>query len=183
MIRYLLLVVLLAPVLMAENAPHDALIVYGEGFAFGVKEPMGWHGDTNAAARYHVNIVFFPADKSSRRADVTLRIRVNNKVDEDTAGDLKADMDGYRREYSNVQFGELAIDHPTFTVFSKVFFIPRQFYEYVVYLNPGPKTPFILSVAMSVQGRPATEGEMAALKTVAGSLFVLAGKVEQVSFK
>lgn len=174
MIRYLLSFVLLAPVLMAADAPQDhALIVYGKGFVFGVNEPIGWHGDEDAAAGYHVNMVFFPADKASRRADVTLRIRVSKKVDEDTAADLKADMDGYRREYPKVQFGELPIEHPAFTVFPKVFFIPGQFYEYIAYLNPGPKTPFIFSVAMSVQGRPATEAELAALKTVAKSLVVL----------
>src|SRR5436305_12043765 len=182
-IRYLLSFILLAPLLVAADAPHDgALIVYGKRFAFGVNEPIGWHGDTAAAARYHVNIVFFPADKASRRADVTLRIRVNHKVNEDTAGDLNVDMDGYRREYPKVQFGELAVEHPAFTVFPKVFFIPGEFYEYVVYLNPGPKAPLIFSVAMSVQGRPATEAELAALKTVTKSLTVLAGNVD-VPFK
>lgn len=41
----------------AEEHRKDALLVYGEGFAFSVKEPHGWRGDIEAAQKYGANIV------------------------------------------------------------------------------------------------------------------------------
>lgn len=166
-------VLLVATAGVAQTSKKAALIVYGETFSFGVKEPAGWHGDTDAASKFGVNIVFFPADKQSRAADVTIRVRVNKKVDEDTAADLAADMDGYRKEFPSVQFADAPIGHPSYATYSKLFFVPKRFYEYVAYLNPGKDTWFTLSVAMSVKGRPASEDELAALKEVATSLSVL----------
>ena len=89
------------------DAPRQSgLIVYGRDFAFTVSEPEGWKGDTSAAERYGVNIVFFPIGQSSRAHDVTIRVNVISKENEDTKEDLKADRDEYREKYPNVQFAE-----------------------------------------------------------------------------
>jgi hypothetical protein len=162
---------------MADPPSHpsekSALLVYGEGFVFGVNEPIRWQGDTSKAAKYHVNIVVFPSDRQSRKADVTIRVRLNQKVDEDTAGDLEYDMSGYKKEYPGVQFDELAVAHPSYAVFPKLFFVPAMFYEYVVYLNPGTGVPFTLSATLSVQGRPASVSELADFRSVVASLRLL----------
>ena len=98
------------------------MIVYGEGFSFAVKEPEGWSADTaGLASKYGVNAVFLPQAKSSRERDVTIRIRVNDKVDENTEADLKADMDGYKKQYSNARFEEIRLKHKTYKTFSKMF--------------------------------------------------------------
>ena len=36
----------------------DSLLVYGEGFAFSVKEPEGWIGDTEHAGMYQANALY-----------------------------------------------------------------------------------------------------------------------------
>ena len=36
----------------------DNLMVYGDGFTFSLKEPQGWTGDIDNAAKYQANIVF-----------------------------------------------------------------------------------------------------------------------------
>ena len=80
------------------------LLVFGHGFAFGVEEPEGWHGDTDEIAKkYQVNVVFQSPNEPAKN-DVTIRVRVNNKVDENTIEDLNYDMDGYKKNFSNVQY-------------------------------------------------------------------------------
>lgn len=150
-----------------------ALLVYGEGFVFGVSEPLGWKGDTEKAGGFHVNIVFFPSSPESRNADVTIRVRLNRKVDENTAADLQYDMDEYKQNYPKVQFSDLSFKHPSYPVFEKVFFVPKSFFEYVAYLNPGAGVKFTLSAAMSVRGRAASEAELSAFESVVASLKLL----------
>jgi len=87
------------------------LVVYGEGFCFGVKEPDGWRGDTDkVASKYQVNVVFLPSELSAGN-DLTIRVRVNRKVDENTIEDLNYDLQGYRKDYPSAQFSDLNITH------------------------------------------------------------------------
>lgn len=155
----------------------DALLVYGEGFAFGVKEPAGWRSDTEAeAAKLHVNIVFFPGVAGPKAGEVNIRVRVNEKTDEDTIKDLQADMEGYRKEYPKIQLEEIPFKHAEYATFAKLFVQPGDFYEYTAYLNPGPQYPYTLSVALSKGKSAATPAELAAYETVLKSLKVVATK-------
>ena len=164
------LIAAFAVAVIAAPGRADGLIVYGDKWAFAQAEPKGWHGDTEAARRYHVNIVFFPEDPSSRAADVTIRVRVNGKTDEDIAGDLAADMDEYRGKFPKVTFTELAASHPRYQVVSKLMSVPGEFFEYAVYLNPGKECPYVLSVAMSKAKVAASAEELAAFRKVLASL-------------
>ena len=165
-------VLLLTGGLVAQSAPKmDRLIVYGDGFAFGVKEPTGWRGDTDQIAnKYHVNIVFAPTTKEPENSDITIRVRVNSKVDENTIEDLNYDMQQYKKEYPSAAFLDLPVAHEQYKTFAKTVSMPKRFYEYVAYLNPGPDTRFTFSVAMSKKNAPATDAEMKAYETVLHSL-------------
>lgn len=166
----------LLPYGRAQSTPKlNNLIVSGEGFAFGVREPVGWHGDTGAiASQYHVNVVFSPAGELGDSV-ATIRVRVNKKVDENTIEDLNYDLDGYRKEFPTAQFQDLNVAHAEFKTFSKLVFIPDKFYEYIAYLNPGDGRRFIFSVAMSTGKRPASEEELKAFEGVLSSLKWLSG--------
>jgi hypothetical protein len=155
----------------AQTPPKlNNLIIYGDGFAFGVKEPDGWHGDTDKiASKYHVNVVFMPPEESVK-SDVTVRVRVNRKVDENTIEDLNYDMKGYKKEFPAAQFSDLNLAHAEYKTFSRTVFVPNQFYEYVAYVNPGPGKPYVFSVAMSKKSDPATEAEIKAYEAVLKSL-------------
>jgi hypothetical protein len=159
-----------------QSSPKmNSLIVYGEDFSFGVKEPDGWQGDTDAIARkYHVNVVFSPVGGSGDD-DATIRVRVNKKVDENTVEDLNYDMGGYKKDFPNAQFQDLNVAHAEYKTFPMLVFVANQFYEYVAYLNPGPGRPFILSVAMSTHKTPATDEELKAYESVLKSLVWLSG--------
>jgi hypothetical protein len=164
-------VLFLTPSGRARSSPKlNSLIVYGDGFAIGVKEPDGWHGDTDAiASKYHVNVVFSPAGGSGDD-DVTVRVRVNKKVDENTVEDLNYDLDGYKMDFPNAQFQDFNISHAEYKTFTKLVFVSNQFYEYIAYLNPGPGRPFIFSVAMSTRKSPATVEELKAYESIIKSI-------------
>jgi hypothetical protein len=175
-----LLVLSALPCLAQEAAPPpekpklDSLLVYGEGFVLGVKEPAGWRSDTGAeAAKLHANVVFFPGTAGPKDGEVNIRVRVNDKVDEDTVKDLEADMQGYRKEYPEIQFAEIPFKHAEYATFAKLFVQPGNLYEYTAYLNPGPRHPFNLSVTLSKGKSAATPAELAAYETVLKSLKVL----------
>ena len=146
------------------------MLVFGHGFAFGVQEPDGWHGDTDEIAKkYQANVVF-QSQSEPAKDDVTIRVRVNNKVDENTIEDLNYDMDRYKKDFPNVQFSDLNVTHPEYETHARTAFVPNDFYEYVAYLNPGAGKQFILSVAMSKKSEPASDEELKAYEAVLKSI-------------
>ena len=100
-------------------------------------------------------------------------IRIADKTDEHVENDLAADMDGYKKQYPTVQFKNFVVRHPKYKTYSKLFFVPGQFYEYVVYANPGPGSPLMFSVAMSEHAGEASKEDLATLNEVISSLVML----------
>ena len=166
--------VLLSPALAhAQTRQGDALIVYGDGWAFSVREPAGWHGDCRAAAQWHANIIFYRDAAAIAQGSGLIRVVIARKADENTANDLERDMAGYRRDYPGVQFLPLEVAHPRYAVFPKLFALPGAFYEYVTYLNPGPTNSYLFSVAYNSASSPASPAELRAYREVVASVSAL----------
>ena len=173
-------VIVLTTCMFAMATPtRDALIVYGEHFSFTVSQPQGWTGDTTHAERFGANIVFHRSSETADNARALIRVRIDTKVDENTAADLKDDMAGYRKQYPDVEFQKVSVSHPTYPVFSKIFVVSGSFYEYVVYLNPGSKVPYLFSVSMNKQTNRATSDELAAFQQVVASIYFLTTEVKR----
>jgi len=156
----------------AQQKP-DQLIVYGDNFIFGVKEPPGWSGDTTNAHKFQSNVVLHEMGQPPESFTGLIRIRLNPKVDENTKADLEADMREYRDQYPKVQFKDLSIRNPRYLCLAKVFFVPGEFYEYVAYVNPGPKKPLLFSVSMNTQESEANSEELEAFISAVQSLTLL----------
>ena len=172
-----LVIVALSSILVAQasqTAPEkkmDTLMVYGDGFLFSMKEPDGWHCVCDSgAAQYGVNAIVFPSSPGSRAHHVEIKVRLNEKSDEDTLKDLQADMQQYKKKYPKVQFALLDIAHPEYKTYQKLFLFPNDYYEYVTYLNPGRQHGFTISIWMSKEKTPATREELAAYSTVLRSV-------------
>ena len=144
--------------------------MYGDDFLFGVKEPNGWHGDTDSAADYSANIIFTRSGQDSASPYGVIRVCVVDKMDENTAEDLAYDMKEYKTKYAGIMFSDLAVEHAKYQCFSKIFFIEKDFYEYVTYINPGKEFTYELSVSLSKKGVKASEEELSAYKAVVSSL-------------
>ena len=157
----------------AEEKKLDSLLVYGEGFIFGVKEPPGWTADTSNAANVHANILFYKPGESFQTAKALIFVRVNKKSDEYLEKDLEWDMEQYKKRYPNVQFKDIPVFHPKYKTYSKLFYIKETFYEYVTYINPGAGKPVTLSAAMNLQRNEASKEVLAAYQQVIQTLVVL----------
>jgi hypothetical protein len=158
----------------------DSLMVFGDHFMFGVKEPEGWQGDTERASSFKMNILIYPRGHRLPDLHGVIRIRVNKKVDENTEQDLATDMAGYRKANPKVQFIDLEVTHPSYKCFPKLFSLDREFHEYVVYVNPGEQYWFMFSVTLSTGERLASDTELDTLRGVTASLSALGGKAPTV---
>jgi hypothetical protein len=162
-----------APAIPVQEQPKDWLILYGDGFRFGVKEPAGWQGDWERASALKSNIIFYAKGHDLHSAYGVIRVRVNKKADENTGEDLTADMEGYRKRFPAIEFEDLDASHPLYPCFPKLFSLGGQFHEYVAYLNPGPEYWYMFSVAMNTGRNLATDSELGAFRTVVSSLLTL----------
>lgn len=151
----------------------DQLLVYGDGFLFSVKEPVGWSGDTENAEKFSANVVLHEAGKPRSSYSGLIRVSLNEKTDENIAADMAADMRQYREQSPKVQFQDISVNHPGYKSLAKVFYEPGEFYEYVAYINPGPKSKFIFSISMNTGKTEANEKELAAFKSALQSLTLL----------
>jgi len=171
-------ITILPAVPLQENM--KALVVYGSGFVFGVMEPENWRGDTENAGSCGDNIIFYPIGQAWNSPDAVIRVRINEKVDENTAEDLSFDMEGYRNRFPQIQFEDIDVPHPKYRSFPKLFFVESNFYEYVTYVNPGEAYWYTFSVALNTQKKRAEKDVLEAYKEVVASLLAISGSSEAV---
>jgi hypothetical protein len=162
----------LGPVSIAADEPkRHVLNVYGDGFAFEVKEPPGWFVDSTIASEFAASVIFYPTTRDPHSPGTpVIRVVVAKKISEDIGADLKHTIDYYRLRYHNVEVRDSAALHPRYRAYAKLFCLPGKFCEYVTYLNPGPASSFLLSVALTRPKHAATSIELAAYKRVVASL-------------
>ena len=70
----------------------DQVLVYDENFTFGVKEPPGWNGDITNAEKLQSNVVLHESGQPLDSTSGLIRIRLNEKVDENTRADPEEDI-------------------------------------------------------------------------------------------
>jgi len=151
----------------------DQLLVYGDNFLFSVKEPAGWKGDTATAENFQSNVVLHEATQPIESLAGLIRVRLNDKTDENISADMEDDIRTYKAQYPKIRFRDIAIKNPAYPAVTKVFYIPGQFYEYVTYMNPGRGKPFIFSVSMNSQKSEATAKQLDAYESTLASLKLL----------
>jgi hypothetical protein len=153
-----------------EERKPGPLVVYGDDLMFTVKEPVGWIGDVEKAKHVQAAVVLYPEQETFEEKSAVIAVQVSGKIDENTQEDLAHDMQGFRERYPDVEFLDLSVKHPSYKSFSKVFSIPNSHYEYVTFLNPGKKAPFLFSVILNTGSRQAENEELEAYRDVVQSL-------------
>jgi len=151
----------------------DQLLVYGNNFLFSVKEPVGWKGDTVSAEKFQSNVVLHETAQAADSLTGLIRVRLNEKTDENISADMEADIRSYKAQYPKIQFKDIAVNNPAYPAVAKVFYLPGKFYEYVTYMNPGLRKPFIFSVSMNSQESEATAKELEAYRSTLPSIKLL----------
>ncbi|MDB5281412.1 MAG: hypothetical protein JWO06_487 [Bacteroidota bacterium] len=159
----------------SDSVKMGSLMVYGDGFAFGVKEPDGWTGDIDLAKEYFANIVFYKSKADIKNGGALIQVYHFNKEDEDTEKDLAYDIKQYKDKYKNLKQEKFLVSHISYKCFAKLVFVEEEFYQYLVYVNPGPKYKGGASFAMNISKRPATEEELKAFKQIISSFIMMKG--------
>ena len=151
----------------------DNLIVYDENFSFSVKEPANWIGDIEIAAKYYSNIVFYKNKNELNNGGALVQILVFTKQDEETNKDLDYDISKYEKAYENLKQKDINLNHEEYKCYSKLVFKENDFYQYIVYINPGKKYTKGLSVSMNISKRAANEEEFKAFYSIIKSLWMI----------
>lgn len=159
----------------ADTTKISSLIVYGDSFVFGVKKPTSWKGDIEIAKDFSSNIIFYKNKSDLKNGGALIQISIFSKQDEETEEDLKYDISRYTDKYTDLKEQNLLISHGKYKCFSKMVYVEKNFYQYIVYINPGEKFKNGLSVAMNISKRAATEEELQTFRDIIFSLVILKG--------
>lgn len=151
----------------------DRLLIYGEGFLFGVKEPSGWQGDTEHADAYQANVVLYRSSETLPGVSALILVRVEDKAGKNATAALDTVMKQYKGKHPEVEFRDLTIDHPKYEASAKLLSIRGKFYEYAIYLDPGNKSSLLFLVSMEKPRVEASPEELSTLKEVVSSLVLL----------
>jgi len=164
--------VLVGVIAQAADKP-DSLLIHGDNFTISTKAPQGWKGDSTNAVFSRVNLVLYRTNENIQNAKTLIRVLVTKKTDENTAEDLNYDMEGYRKQYPGIQFKDIGVKHPEYRAYAKLFFLEKGFHEYVTYLNPGKKYPYLIAVSMTIPKTIASKQDMQAYSYVVKSVKAL----------
>ncbi len=153
----------------------DNIVVYGEGFEFAVKEPVGWIGDMDNAEQFQANLIFYKSKEDLANGGAIVQLTIFKKQDEKTEDDLAYDIEGYQKEYKDLKQQDISISHKEYKCYSKLVYAEGKFYQYLVYINCGVKFKKGISVAMNISKRQASEEELKTFRDIIASLVMLIG--------
>jgi len=157
------------------TAKMSSLMVYGKDFMFAVREPDGWTGDIDNAKKYYSNIVFYKSQEDVDSGGPIVQVYNFSKRDEKTQKDLNADVKDYKKKYKSLKAQELSVAHKDYKCYSKTVYVEKEIYQYLAYVNPGPKYKSGFSIVMNISRRPATEDELRAFREIISSLIMFKG--------
>jgi hypothetical protein len=160
----------LPPTYFAPAPDTTTMRVTGTGYAYSVKEPKRWRGDTERAKDFFSNIVFYENEQTLTAGGALIQVLLFKKQDENTIDDLNHDVNGYKREFPTAKVKDVKYKHKNYVCFAKVVYLQSRFYQYICYINPGKKFQNGFSVAMNVQKREPTKQELLAFESVIQSL-------------
>src|SRR2546426_11275249 len=93
----LVLLALAAPARAERQA--DRVIVRGDGFAFGVKEPPAWRADLGPASRFGAHVLFYQTKHALRGGATPIMVRLGTTAANDAAPDPPGGGDRQRKRF------------------------------------------------------------------------------------
>ena len=167
-----LLLGLFVSVIAFSQSKDSSILVFGDGFSFSIKEPKGWTGDIDNAKKYDANIIFYKDKTELKNGGAIVQVLAFTKQDEQTNKDLEADVASYKKEYPKAKLQDFEAKHKNYKTYSKLVFVDKKFYQYIVYINGGTKYKTGFSVAMNISNRPATQEELQSYLSIISSLTI-----------
>jgi hypothetical protein len=152
-IHAFLLTLLAHTVLAAPQKDMDSVIVYGDGWAFAIREPKGWSVDIKSGSQDGLNAVVLPTGAVYGQADNWINAMVISKTDEDLSKDLSADISSYSKRFPGLKFEDYKPKTSHYHSIGKVYVHPSAIRGYLVYLNPDKTAKVFVLFTLVTQGK------------------------------
>jgi hypothetical protein len=171
-------VLLLFLVVTVGSSQMDQLLIYGDGWAFNVKEPTGWRCHTEDAYRYQVNAYFCLGKKTFSKSPVVMHISVNSKRGEILQQKMDYDIAYYRKHHKKIELQEFPMSELAYEALSKKYTYDEKTIDYVCFLDPDKDSPLYLVFVLNGPKEESPKYEKDFLSLI-GSFFWLGGNVKK----
>jgi len=139
-----MMLIILAGAVPVRAQDKDALLVYGQGWMFGVIEPKGWLCHTEDAYRYHMNAYFCLGKNNIDNSPAIMHISVYGKGRDTIQQSLAFDIENYKKHHKKVELQEFPISELAYESVSKIFAYDKKTVDYVCFLDPDKDSPLYL---------------------------------------
>ena len=143
--KIMLIAVFILIMIMPSRAQEkNALLIYGQGWMFGVIEPKGWLCHTEDAYRYQVNAYFCIGKKNYKKSPAIMHISVYDKGGDSIQQSISFDIENYKKHSKTLDLQEFLIEGSNYELVSKKYVIDDKTADYVCFLDPGKDSPLYL---------------------------------------
>lgn len=156
---------------------ENTLTVYGDGFKYSVDLPDGWQADTAASNELYVNLAIYETgvEEDQVNGRTIIQVYTFKKENSNLKDDLNLDISNLMEEHKDLELNEFMINAGGFKCNSKLAFVKNEFYQYLVYMDPGKKYKSAVSVSMNTGNKKATDSEIKAIRKIVGSVKMING--------
>ncbi|CAM1344857.1 hypothetical protein [Tenacibaculum amylolyticum] len=144
-----------------------------EGFSYSFTKPQNWVLDSTNAANYLAHSAIFKSKVDYDNGGLIIQLLAYKKQDENTNEDLDYDVNSYKNRYKNLKEKEFKINHPNYRTYSTELYVEGNFYQYIVYINPGKEYKFGVSAALNINKNELDQKDLETFKEIIKSIQVL----------
>lgn len=150
-------------------------IVHGSesGFKYTYRLPAEWHVDSTYSAKVGDDYHIYRSKSDFKSGGLLMQIRKYNKGRGGTEGALKGSVDQYVLDVGEtliIKDWPLALDYSHSSVYLSQ---PGRFHQYILYLDPGPKYPNGLSIALNFGAEPPETNYLSLLEELIREIEIL----------
>ena len=81
-------------------------------------------------------------------------------------------MNSYKARYKDLKEKEFIINHSVYKTYSKEVYVENSFYQYIIYINPGPEHKFGVSAALNINNNEVDKSDLKKFKEIVKSIVV-----------
>lgn len=141
-----------------------------DGFSYSFNKPNNWVIDSINAAQYLADSAIYKSKKDYDNGGPLIQILAFKKKDENTIEDLNFDIQSYVERYESLKQKDLNINHSSYKTFGKQVYVEGNFYQYILYINPGKEYKFGISIALNINKTELENEDLEIFKTIVKSV-------------
>ena len=125
------------------------------------------------ARDFDAEMVLYMNNDSVNKGGALVQLVSFPKADEETGEDLKADIEQYKGNFPELVEEDFSTQHPAYGCFARCLYVEGDFYQYLVYVNPGANFKRGVSLALNTSKRRPTDEELRGFRQIVYSFVML----------